>query len=165
EFLYSDEDEDLAAVVAAKLMGRGLTVAAAESCTGGLFAAGLIAVPGVSKSFDRGYVVYSDASKTDALGVPADLIKACGAVSEEVAVSMAIGARLRAGVDIGVSVTGVAGPGGGSDEKPAGMAWICVSGARGERTKRIVTRDRGRNRNRHVFVLEMMSEVNHFLEG
>ncbi|MDR1952877.1 MAG: competence/damage-inducible protein A [Clostridiales Family XIII bacterium] len=165
EFLYSDDDRELSAVVAAKLMARNLTIASAESCTGGLFADSLIAVPGVSKSFDRGYITYSNESKIDLLGVPKDIIETFGAVSEETAVAMAEGARERAGTDIGVSVTGVAGSDGGSAEKPVGVAWICVCGANGRKTKKLVTRDRGRNLNRHIFMLEMMNQVNRYLSS
>ncbi|MDR2157028.1 MAG: competence/damage-inducible protein A [Clostridiales Family XIII bacterium] len=164
EFLYSDEDKDLPIVAAEKLMARNLTLASAESCTGGLFADRLISVPGISKSFDRGYITYANGAKTQMLGVPEDVLASFGAVSEETAVAMAEGARKRAGTDVAISVTGVAGPDGGSDGKPVGLAWICVCDARGSRTKRIVTRDRGRNRNRYIFVLEMMNQLNRFLD-
>jgi nicotinamide-nucleotide amidase len=93
---------------------RGLTVTAAESCTGGLVAGAITAIPGSSEIFDRGFVTYSNAAKTDMLGVPAGLISGVGAVSEAVARRMAAGARSRAGADLAVSVTGIAGPGGGS---------------------------------------------------
>ncbi|MDR0357260.1 MAG: competence/damage-inducible protein A, partial [Clostridiales Family XIII bacterium] len=140
KFLYSDEDESLPAVVAKKLTAQGITLASAESCTGGLFASELIAIPGVSKSFVCGFVVYANESKISELDVPAELIETFGAVSEETAVSMAEGARKRAKADIGVSVTGVAGPDGGSDEKPIGTAQICVCDANKRRTKRFMIR-------------------------
>jgi nicotinamide-nucleotide amidase len=163
-FLYSDADEELSAVVAKKLMARGLTVAAAESCTGGLFASALISVPGMSASFDRGFVTYSNEAKTASLGVPADIIATHGAVSEETAGAMAEGARKHAGTDIGVSVTGIAGPDGGNEQKPVGLAWICICDAKGRKTERFVTRNRGRNRNRQVFVLEMLNMLNRYLD-
>lgn len=95
-------------------------VATAESCTGGLIAATLTEIAGSSSVVDRGFVTYSNEAKTDMLGVPADVINAHGAVSEPVARSMAEGALVRSQADITISVTGVAGPGGGSAEKPIG---------------------------------------------
>lgn len=98
----------------------GLMVATAESCTGGLIAATLTEIAGSSTVIDRGFVTYSNEAKTDMLGVPADMINTHGAVSEPVAISMAEGALARSQANIAVSVTGVAGPGGGSAEKPVG---------------------------------------------
>ena len=103
---------------------RGLRLATAESCTGGLIAAALTAIAGSSDVVDRGFVTYSNAAKTEMLGVPADLIARVGAVSEAVAARMAEGALARSEADIAVSVTGVAGPGGGSAEKPVGLVWF-----------------------------------------
>ena len=102
----------------------GLRIATAESCTGGLIAATLTAVPGSSDVFERGWVTYSNAAKSDELGVPAGLIAAKGAVSPEVAEAMAQGVLKRAQADVAVSVTGIAGPGGGSSEKPVGLVYI-----------------------------------------
>ena len=103
-------------------------MATAESCTGGLVAAALTHVAGSSDVVDRGWVTYSNASKTELLGVSADLIQAQGAVSEAVARAMAAGALARSGAHIAVSVTGIAGPGGGSAEKPVGLVWFgCAS--------------------------------------
>ncbi len=112
---------------------RGLTVATAESCTGGLIAATLTEVAGSSDVVERGYVTYSNAAKTDLLGVPEQAIATHGAVSEPVAIRMAEGARKRAGVDIAVSVTGIAGPGGGSAAKPVGLVHLACARA-GQRT-------------------------------
>jgi nicotinamide-nucleotide amidase len=98
-----------------------LRVATAESCTGGLVSAALTDVPGSSEVFDRGFVTYSNAAKTDLLGVPAAIIEAHGAVSEETAVAMAEGALRHSVADVAVAITGVAGPGGGSVEKPVGL--------------------------------------------
>src|SRR5438067_3060108 len=100
---------------------HGATVATAESCTGGLIAATLTAIAGSSDVFDRGFVTYSNAAKTEMLGVPPELIASVGAVSEAVAARMAEGALARSAADIAVSVTGVAGPAGGSAEKPVGL--------------------------------------------
>ncbi len=103
---------------------RGVLLATAESCTGGLIAAVLTAIAGSSDVVDRGFVTYSNAAKTEMLGVPAALIADQGAVSEAVARAMADGALARSGATIAVSVTGVAGPGGGSAEKPVGLVWL-----------------------------------------
>jgi len=107
--------------------GRGLTLATAESCTGGLIAAALTASPGSSKVLERGYVTYSNTAKVADLGVPADLIQQKGAVSEEVARAMAEGAIAAAGVDLALSVTGIAGPDGGTPQKPVGLVHIAVA--------------------------------------
>ncbi len=102
----------------------GLRLATAESCTGGLIAASLTAIAGSSDVVDRGFVTYSNDAKTEMLGVPAELIGRVGAVSEPVARAMAEGAVARSLADIAVSVTGVAGPGGGSADKPVGLVWF-----------------------------------------
>jgi nicotinamide-nucleotide amidase len=104
-----------------KAKSAGLRIASAESCTGGLVAAALTEAPGASEVFERGFVTYSNDAKTDLLGVPAPLIAAHGAVSAEVARAMAEGALAHSRADIAVSITGVAGPGGGSVEKPVGL--------------------------------------------
>jgi nicotinamide-nucleotide amidase len=103
---------------------RGLRIATAESCTGGLVVAALTAIPGSSDVVDRGFVTYSNAAKAEMLGVPVTLIEAHGAVSEQVARAMAEGALARSSADIAVAVTGVAGPGGGSASKPVGLVHI-----------------------------------------
>lgn len=133
EDAYSDDGSPLEVVVGALLAGRGFRVAAAESCTGGLLTARLTDVPGSSAWLDRSVVVYSNRSKTDLLGVPESLIEAHGAVSEPVAAAMAAGIRARAGVDIGIGITGIAGPGGGTAEKPVGTVAIAVEGPWGGR--------------------------------
>jgi nicotinamide-nucleotide amidase len=158
EYMYSDEDEELAAVVARKLVARGLTISCAESCTGGLFAAALIDYAGISAVFNRAWITYSNEAKRAELGV--ETVEEFGAVSEETAAAMARGVRKRAGSDVCVSVTGVAGPDGGTPDKPAGTAWICVICGDNIRTKRVTTLNRGRNSNRAIFVLEMLNLVN-----
>lgn len=125
----------LEATVGAALAERGWTVAVAESCTGGLVATRLTDVAGASRYVDRAVVSYSNDAKTALLGVPADLIAAYGAVSEPVAIAMAEGLRARAGVTITVAVTGIAGPGGGTAEKPVGLVCFAVSGPNGTRAK------------------------------
>jgi nicotinamide-nucleotide amidase len=110
---------------------KGLTLATAESCTGGMVAAAITSVPGSSAVLDRGFVTYSNAAKTELLGVPATLIDSVGAVSEAVARHMAQGAKQQAGTDLAVSVTGIAGPDGGSPEKPVGTVWFGLATADG----------------------------------
>ena len=119
-----DIDEALIAQAAELLTvarKRGITIATAESCTGGLLAATLTAVPGSSDVFERGFVTYSNASKSEMLGVPVWLIERHGAVSEDVARAMAGGALTHSRATIAIAVTGVAGPGGGTAEKPVGL--------------------------------------------
>ena len=106
------------------LRRRGWSMATAESCTGGLIAAACTSVAGSSDWFERGFVSYSNAAKTELLGVDAALIAAHGAVSESVVRAMVLGALSRAGVDLAVAVTGIAGPGGGSADKPVGTVWL-----------------------------------------
>ncbi|ADL01089.1 CinA family protein [Brevundimonas subvibrioides] len=126
--MFPEDIQALADAVIGAATARGLTVATAESCTGGLVAAALTAVPGSSAVVDRGFVTYSNAAKTQMLGVPAELIDRNGAVSEPVARAMAAGARDLAGVDLAVSITGIAGPGGGSADKPVGLVHFgCAS--------------------------------------
>ncbi|MEM9781749.1 MAG: CinA family protein [Pseudomonadota bacterium] len=126
-----DHLESLARHLLALCRKRQLMLATAESCTGGLIAACLTDIPGSSAMLDRGFVTYSNEAKTEMLGVPAALIAQHGAVSEPVARAMVKGALTRSRADFGVSVTGIAGPGGGSAEKPEGLvhfAWATQSG-------------------------------------
>ncbi len=118
----------LAEQVLAACRAAGLRVATAESCTGGLIAGALTAIACSSDVVECGYVTYSNAAKSDMLGVPAVLIDMVGAVSEAVARRMAEGAVARSGADLAVAVTGVAGPGGGSAEKPVGLVWFGLAG-------------------------------------
>lgn len=110
---------------------RQLRITCAESCTGGLLCAALTHIAGASDIFDAGFVTYSNQIKTDVLGVPPDKLATHGAVSGEVAEAMAIGARLKAKADIALSITGIAGPGGGSAEKPVGLVYMAVTDATG----------------------------------
>ena len=125
--MISNELFEAASEVLGLCGGRNFKLATAESCTGGLIAAALTATPGSSRVLDRGYVTYSNTAKTDELGVPAELIKKNGAVSEEVARAMAVGAIEAAGVDLALSVTGIAGPDGGTPQKPVGLVHIAVA--------------------------------------
>jgi nicotinamide-nucleotide amidase len=126
--------EDMMAEAAATLVdlrARGRMCATAESCTGGLIAGLLTAVPGSSDVVERGFVTYSNRAKTEMLGVPEALLAAHGAVSRETAEAMARGALARSGAQVAVAVTGVAGPGGGSPEKPVGLVFIAAAGPAG----------------------------------
>lgn len=115
---------------------RGLKIVTAESCTGGLIAATLAAVPGASAVLERGFVTYSNEAKSELLGVPAELIARKGAVSQEVALAMVDGVLKHSPADIAVAVTGIAGPGGGSAEKPVGLVHIAVARRGGARLHR-----------------------------
>ena len=123
--------------VAALLTEAKLTVAVAESCTGGLLGHRLTSVPGSSEYFVGGVIAYSNEIKNKILGVGLDVLRKEGAVSDTVARLMAIAIRGRFGADLGMAVTGVAGPGGGSEEKPVGLVWVALSGDKGCRVRRL----------------------------
>jgi nicotinamide-nucleotide amidase len=125
--VYSTDGRPLEAVVGSLLASRHWTIAAAESCTGGLLTSRLTSVPGSSAYVDRGFVCYSNRAKTEVLGVPQALIQTHGAVSEAVATAMAEGARDRAQTHVGIGITGIAGPDGGSPEKPVGTVAIAMA--------------------------------------
>jgi nicotinamide-nucleotide amidase len=126
ESIYGENDDDLATVVLELCRKRGLTIGVGESCTGGLLGARLTAISGSSDVVHGGVIAYANEVKSELLGVDDSLIKQHGAVSEEVAIAMAAGARKAADASIGLAITGVAGPGGGSEEKPVGTVWIAV---------------------------------------
>ncbi|MBB5693484.1 CinA family protein [Muricoccus pecuniae] len=127
---------DAAARLLDLLRARGLTIATAESCTGGLVSAALTAVPGCSDVVLGGIVTYSNGMKASLLGVPEEVLRRVGAVSEDCAREMATGLLRATGAGLGISVTGIAGPGGGSAEKPVGLVYIGVSRPGGETTVR-----------------------------
>jgi nicotinamide-nucleotide amidase len=116
--------QDLVEKLADLMQKKGITLVTAESCTGGLLAATITLRPGTSKMFERGFITYSNESKTEMLGVPKDLIDKYGAVSEEVAQSMAQGALEKSRADLSISITGIAGPDGGSEHKPVGLVYF-----------------------------------------
>jgi len=136
EYLFGRDERSVQELVLELCRAQGLTLGTAESCTGGLVAARLTSVAGSSDVFHGGIVAYDNGVKEALLGVPADLLAAHGAVSAEVAGAMAHGARERLGVDVAVAVTGVAGPGGGTQEKPVGLVFFHVSGPTGETSLR-----------------------------
>ncbi len=126
-YIYGTDTEELEDVLGKMLKERKLTIAIAESCTGGLIADRITNVSGSSSYFERGIVTYSNDSKIAELGVPSSAIEQHGAVSREVAEAMALGVRTKSNTDIGLSTTGVAGPTGGSPDKPVGLVWIGYS--------------------------------------
>ena len=137
--LFSDDGSTVDDQVAELLRGKAQqTIATAESCTGGLLAARLTEKPGASDYVKGGIVVYANDAKVAQAGVPAELIERHGAVSAEVAEALAEGARAKLGADVGVGVTGIAGPGGGTEEKPVGLVWLSVATADGEPLTRSV---------------------------
>jgi nicotinamide-nucleotide amidase len=126
DWIYGEGDDDLAALVLEALRAHGHTIAVAESCTGGLLGARLTAIPGSSSQMLGGIIAYDNRIKVEQLGVAPSLVAEHGAVSEPVARAMASGVRERLGADVGVGITGIAGPGGGSAEKPVGTVWVAV---------------------------------------
>ncbi|MBQ4650833.1 MAG: competence/damage-inducible protein A [Firmicutes bacterium] len=127
KYIYSYDDEDLINVVAKLLLEKNITISSAESCTGGKFAAALCEIPGISAVFERGIVTYSNRAKMEELGVKEETLTAYGAVSPETAEEMVRGLAAKTGSDLCISVTGIAGPGGGSEAKPVGLAYIGLS--------------------------------------
>lgn len=154
-----DELEDLARSLQAACLRRGLTLATAESCTGGLVAHAITEIAGSSGYLRGGVVAYANEVKEAVLGVPADVLAAHGAVSAQVALAMAEGVRARLGTDLAVAVTGVAGPDGGTDEKPVGLVYVAVSGGSRQPVVRrhMWSGDRSENKRRSaVAALELL---------
>ncbi len=166
-FVYGQDGVTFAQSVGEALAARGETVACAESCTGGLLTQLLTEVDGSSRWTLGAYVTYSNEMKQSALGVAKQLLDAHGAVSEEVARAMADGARERSGATWALSITGVAGPGGGSEDKPVGTVWLGLSGPSGVNSKRIHFRgDRGMVRTQSAFAaLQLLREALHSARG
>ncbi|MEE0742534.1 MAG: competence/damage-inducible protein A [Emergencia sp.] len=164
EYIYSENDEELAEVVGRKLIERNITLSACESCTGGLFSGAITEIPGISAVFDRGLVTYTYDAKMDELGVKWETLEKYTAESSQVAAEMAEGLAKKTRSDICISVTGIAGPDGGTEEKPVGLIYIgCVY--RGKTTvKEIRMRNVNRAWNRHYAVLCMLDLVNHCIE-
>lgn len=160
EFIYSCDDEELVQVVCRKLMEKGLTLSSAESCTGGKFAAAVTDIPGISAVFQRGLVTYSNQAKMDELGVKAETLEKYGAVSEETAMEMVEGLRRVSGSDVCVSVTGIAGPGGGSDAKPVGLVYIGFVYGDKKLCRKLQTGDDSRQWNRQYSLLSMLDIIN-----
>jgi nicotinamide-nucleotide amidase len=131
-YLFSEDERSVSEIVLDRCRSRGLTLATAESCTGGMVATRITAVPGASDVFVGSVVAYANQVKEADLGVPPELVEEHGAVSAEVAAAMAAGVRERLGADVAVAVTGVAGPGGGTPDKPVGLVFAHAGGPDGE---------------------------------
>ena len=145
---------------------RKLTIATAESCTGGLIAGALTEIAGSSAVVDRGFVTYSNAAKTAMLGVPAALIDRVGAVSKEVALAMVVGALAKSDADLAVAVTGIAGPGGGSAEKPVGLVHFAAMRRGGQAVHEAhVFANRDRSGVRHDTVANALTMLSRLAEG
>lgn len=167
EYIYAVDIETLEETVVRKLLARGMTIATAESCTGGLLAKRITDVAGASDVFEMGAVTYANRIKEQVLGVSAKTLEQYGAVSPETAREMAEGIRKAAGSDIGIGITGIAGPGGGSAEKPVGLVYIAMSTA--EKTvvcrKSTGSRVRSREWNRHTAASCALDLVRRELDG
>lgn len=149
EFIYGEDSETLVSSVMKTLIDRGMTIATAESCTGGMVASRLIDYPGASKAFITGMVTYTNESKARLLGVDEDVLEKYGAVSSQTAEQMCTGAAERCGADVGISTTGIAGPDGGTAEKPVGLVYIGVS-IRGKAVTKELRLSGGRNKIRNA---------------
>ena len=163
--VFGRDDETMPAVLGRMLSAKGWTIAVAESCTGGMLGALITEVPGSSAWFDRGYVTYSNASKTALLGVRPESLSAHGAVSEAVVKELAAGARERSGCPIALAITGIAGPDGGTPEKPVGTAWIACATAGGVEARRLMLLGADRERIRIAASFAAMDLARKHLSG
>jgi nicotinamide-nucleotide amidase len=161
--VYSLNGETLPALIVRICLERHLTLVTAESCTGGLIADMITNIPGASGMFLQGYIVYSNASKTDVLGVDPAIIERCGAVSRETVEAMAAGAQKRSHSDISVAVSGIAGPDGGTPDKPVGTVWISVS-RNGVYHSEKLTFNRGRLKNKEYAAYAALNRVRLLLQ-
>ena len=164
DFIFSYGEKTLEEVIAGLLTEKKLTIAVAESCTGGLITNRLTDVSGSSDYLERGLVTYSNAAKIGMLGVPASIIEKHGAVSEETARLMAEGMRKLAGTDLGLSSTGIAGPTGGTKEKPAGTVYLALADSKQTICRHYAFRW-DRSRNKHVFSETALMMLKNFLQG
>ncbi len=159
DFVYSCDDEELIEVVGKMLIEKNISVSCAESCTGGLFSGALTNIPGISAVFERGIVTYSNRAKMEELGVSAGTLEKFGAVSPETAVEMADGLHKKTGSDLCVSVTGIAGPGGGTEDKPVGLAYIGIAYKGRTEAVKSQYRNVSRSWNRNYAVLNMLWQI------
>lgn len=164
QYVYSYDDEEYYQVVGKKLIRNHITFSSAESCTGGLFAQTMTEIPGISAVFDRGFVTYSNRSKIEELGVKPETLEKFGAVSEETAVEMAEGLKRVTGCRLCVSVTGIAGPEGGTDEKPVGLVYICVILDNERICREYRIRNISRKWNRNYTLLCMLDMINRMID-
>jgi len=162
EFIYATGSTILEEVILNLLVEKKMRLALAESCTGGLVTSRIVSVPGSSEALERAFVTYSNKSKIEVLGIDEEILIDNGAVSSETAVAMAEGARQRADVDIAVSVTGIAGPTGGTDEKPVGLVYIAIADKRGTSVNRFRFgggRDANRRRAAHTALVMLWQRL------
>jgi nicotinamide-nucleotide amidase len=164
KYIFHYGEETLEEIVAALLIEQKMTLAVAESCTGGLISNRLTDVAGSSAFFERSVIAYSNAAKTNLLGIPVKVIEKHGAVSEETARLMAEGVRKIAGTGLGLSSTGIAGPSGGSKEKPVGTIYLALADSK-QTICRHYTFRWDRKRNKHVFSEAALIMVKDFLQG
>ncbi len=164
EYIYSYDDEELYQVVGKKLMDKGISISSAESCTGGLFSQTITEIPGISSVFDRSLVTYSNRSKIEELSVDPGTLEKYGAVSENTAVEMAEGLKKVSGSRLCVSVTGIAGPGGATDDKPMGLVYICAVLDDEMVCKKSMMRNVSRSWNRNYATLLMLDVINRMLD-
>ncbi len=162
--VYSDDNSSLQQVVARLLIEKKMTISIAESCTGGMLSAKLTDIPGISDVFDRCIVTYSDRSKVEELGVRQETLDKHGAVSEETAKEMAECIRSISSTDIGVSITGIAGPDGGSNEKPVGTVYIALADKKGVKAQKLSLWG-GRERIRNVACLHSFDMIRRYLSS
>jgi len=164
EYIYSTEDKSLPQVVGEKLIDKGLTMSTAESCTGGMIAAAMTDISGISAVFERGIVTYSNGAKMDELGVSSDTLDQFGAVSPQTAEEMVRGLKAKTGSRVCVSVTGIAGPGGGTPEKPVGLIYVGVMLDERMEVFEIRTNNNKRQWNRNYTMLFALDKVNRFID-
>jgi len=164
DYILAYGDETLEEVIAGFLTEKKLTIAVAESCTGGTITNRLTDVPGSSNYLERGLVTYSNAAKISMLGVPAEMIEKHGAVSAETAKLMAEGVRKLAGTDLGLASTGIAGPTGGSKEKPIGTVYLAVADSK-QTVCRHYSYRWDRKRNKEIFSEAALFLLKNFLQG
>lgn len=157
-------DENLVKIISNRLTHLNISIATSESCTGGLLAHLLTNISGSSNYFERGVITYSNKSKIELLGINKDIIDKYGAVSEETAKSMALGIKNKSNVDIGISTTGIAGPTGGTKEKPVGLVYIGIATSKNIVVKRFIF-SKNRLKNKELtcnealkFLLEIISK-------
>ena len=164
QFVYSYDDEEYFEVVGKKLIEQNISVSSAESCTGGLFAQTLTGVSGISAVFDRGFITYSNKAKIEELGVSPATLDQFGAVSEETAIEMAEGLKKATGSRLCISVTGIAGPDGGTEEKPVGLVYICAILDDRRVSREFKIRNISRKWNRNYTLLCMLDIINHLID-
>ena len=164
EYIYSTEDESLPQVVGQKLIAKNLTMSTAESCTGGMIAAAMTDISGISAVFERGIVTYSNGAKMDELGVLEETLAQYGAVSPQTAEEMVRGLKAKTGSRVCVSVTGIAGPGGGTPEKPVGLIYVGVMLDDRMEVFELRTNNTKRQWNRNYTMLFALYQVNRFID-